>query len=259
MVCPVCKHETTSFLFCQLCDSYLPNVAAGTKAGFGRRLGAVFLDGIAFWVIFGVVMLLSGLLAAGGMAAGGGSQDAAALAGLGWMAAMFWAFVGYFVFLLWFLAKGKTPGKWLLGIQVVDKRNGNFPGLGRMIVREIFGKWVSGFFLGLGYLWAVFDRDGQAWHDKIAGTLVLRLPSSPALAAATTSGAITQAQAPAVAQLSAVNAVGFAPPPPRPPANSVTGQQIPTFSFCNGCGKAVKSEDRFCQHCGTARANAAMA
>jgi len=258
MICPVCKHETTSFLFCQLCDSYLPNPSAGTKAGVGRRLAACFLDGIAFWVIFGAVML-SGLLAAGGMAAGGGSQDAAVLAGMGWVAAMFWAFIGYFVFLLWFLAKGKTPGKWLAGIQVADKRNGNFPGLGRMIVREIFGKWVSGLFLGIGYLWAVFDRDGQAWHDKIAGTIVLRTSASQALAAAATRRPLTQAQAAAAGQLSAVNAVGFVPPPPRPAANSTTSNQVPTISFCQGCGKPVRSGDQFCQHCGTPRANAAMA
>ena len=259
MICPVCKHETTSFLFCQLCDSYLPNPSAGTKAGVGRRLGAYLLDIVTFWAIFAVVMLLSGLLAAGGMAASGGSQDAAVVAGFGWLASMFWAFIGYFVFLLWFLAKGKTPGKWLVRIQVADKRNGSFPGLGRMIVREIFGKWVSGLFLGIGYLWAVFDRDGQAWHDKIAGTVVLRKPASLALAAAATNHAIAQTQTPAAAQLSAVNAVGFAPPPPRPAANSATSNQVPTISFCQGCGKAVRSDDQFCQHCGAPPANAAMA
>jgi uncharacterized RDD family membrane protein YckC len=27
---------------------------------------------------------------------------------------------------------------------------------------------------GLGFLWIVFDEDRQGWHDKIAGTLVVR-------------------------------------------------------------------------------------
>jgi uncharacterized RDD family membrane protein YckC len=203
MICPVCKHETTSFLFCQLCDSYLPNVSAGIKAGVGRRLAAYLLDIVAFWVIFGVVMLVSGLLAAAGTAAGGASPDAAVAAGLGWFAAMFWAFVGYFIFILWFLSKGKTPGKWLVAIQVADKRNGNYPGFGRMIVREIFGKWISGFFLGLGYFWAIFDRDGQGWHDKIAGTIVLRkttvlvplvVPANPMLSQGQLAGQLPAAQ-----------------------------------------------------------------
>jgi len=42
-----------------------------------------------------------------------------------------------------------------------------------MLLRETLGKWVSGWFLGLGWFWAIWDRDAQAWHDKIAGTVVL--------------------------------------------------------------------------------------
>ena len=29
---------------------------------------------------------------------------------------------------------------------------------------------------GLGFLWVVFDADRQSWHDKIAGTVVVRVP-----------------------------------------------------------------------------------
>ena len=39
---------------------------------------------------------------------------------------------------------------------------------------ETIGKFVSGFFLALGYVRAVFDRDSQAWHDKIEGIVVLK-------------------------------------------------------------------------------------
>jgi uncharacterized RDD family membrane protein YckC len=28
----------------------------------------------------------------------------------------------------------------------------------------------------LGFLWVAFDREKQGWHDKIAGTTVVRLP-----------------------------------------------------------------------------------
>jgi uncharacterized RDD family membrane protein YckC len=136
----------------------------------------LFLDGVAFWIIFGIIVLITSLLVAGGVAATGGSQAAGVLMGFAWIATLFWAYVGYVVFALWFLSKGKTPGKWLVGMRVADKRNGNFPGLGRMLVREIFGKGVSSFFLGLGYFWAIFDRDGQTWHDKIAGTVVILEP-----------------------------------------------------------------------------------
>jgi uncharacterized RDD family membrane protein YckC len=43
-----------------------------------------------------------------------------------------------------------------------------------MLLREIVGKWVSGLLIGLGYFWAIWDKDGQAWHDKIAGTVVIK-------------------------------------------------------------------------------------
>jgi uncharacterized RDD family membrane protein YckC len=33
---------------------------------------------------------------------------------------------------------------------------------------------VSGFFFGLGFIWAAFDANGEAWHDKIFATRVVR-------------------------------------------------------------------------------------
>jgi uncharacterized RDD family membrane protein YckC len=36
--------------------------------------------------------------------------------------------------------------------------------------------------LGLGFLWIAFDRDRQAWHDKVAGTVVIRVPRGVSLA-----------------------------------------------------------------------------
>ena len=35
--------------------------------------------------------------------------------------------------------------------------------------------------LFLGFLWIAWDNDRQGWHDKIAGTIVVRLPRSPSL------------------------------------------------------------------------------
>lgn len=29
---------------------------------------------------------------------------------------------------------------------------------------------------GLGFIWAAFDRESQTWHDKIAGTIVIKQP-----------------------------------------------------------------------------------
>jgi uncharacterized RDD family membrane protein YckC len=162
MTCPVCRREVDPSLFCPFCDVYMGDPAAGTKAGVARRLAALFLDGVAIWIIFLGVLAVLGVVA--------GASESAGLT----LTTAFWACIGYMVFALWFLSQGKTPGKWMVGIRVVDKRQGSNPGLGRMLVREIIGKVVSGAFLGIGYFWAIFDRESQAWHDKIAGTVVVR-------------------------------------------------------------------------------------
>jgi len=33
----------------------------------------------------------------------------------------------------------------------------------------------------LGFLWVAWDKDKQGWHDKIAGTVVVRLPQAQPL------------------------------------------------------------------------------
>ena len=69
--------------------------------------------------------------------------------------------------------KGQTPGKMLVGIQVLT-RDGAVPGIGRVLLREVVGKVVSTFVLLIGYLWIAFDPHKQGWHDKIASTYVIR-------------------------------------------------------------------------------------
>jgi uncharacterized RDD family membrane protein YckC len=45
------------------------------------------------------------------------------------------------------------------------------------IVRAL-GCFLSLFVVGLGFLWIAIDDERQAWHDKIAGTVVVRVPRS---------------------------------------------------------------------------------
>jgi uncharacterized RDD family membrane protein YckC len=66
---------------------------------------------------------------------------------------------------------GATPGKLLLGLQVV--RTDHTPlGWGRASLRFI-GYWISAIVLFLGFLWVLVDRRRQGWHDKLAGTYVV--------------------------------------------------------------------------------------
>ena len=69
--------------------------------------------------------------------------------------------------------KGQTPGKWVAGIIVVDE-DGRVPGVAMAIPREMIGRVVSIAALGLGLAWIIPDKKRQGWHDKIAGTYVVR-------------------------------------------------------------------------------------
>jgi uncharacterized RDD family membrane protein YckC len=63
-----------------------------------------------------------------------------------------------------------TMGQYLLHLEVVTSR-GKTPTLGIAFLRA-FGYIVSSLPLTVGFLWALWDPDSEAFHDKIAGTRV---------------------------------------------------------------------------------------
>ena len=75
---------------------------------------------------------------------------------------------------IWFWVKMQgTPGKLLLSVRVVDAKTGRNLSVGQSFARYL-GYFVSAIPLGLGLLWVGFDSKKQGWHDKIAGTVVVR-------------------------------------------------------------------------------------
>jgi uncharacterized RDD family membrane protein YckC len=69
---------------------------------------------------------------------------------------------------------GQTPGKWLLGLRVID-RSGGCPSPLRSAARAALA--VGSAVLGLlGFFVMFLDRRGQALHDKLAGTFVVLGP-----------------------------------------------------------------------------------
>ena len=78
------------------------------------------------------------------------------------------------VAVIWFWVKMQgTPGKLLLSLRVVDAKTGRNLSVGQSFARYL-GYFVSAIPLGLGLLWVGFDSKKQGWHDKIAGTVVVR-------------------------------------------------------------------------------------
>jgi uncharacterized RDD family membrane protein YckC len=83
-----------------------------------------------------------------------------------------WVVPAIAVILFW-IYKGATPGKMAVHARIVDARTGGHPSNGQLIGRY-FAYYVSLLGLGLGYLWVAWDQRKQGWHDKLAGTVVVR-------------------------------------------------------------------------------------
>jgi len=90
----------------------------------------------------------------------------------------FWdGFLNYvvpFVATIWFwLRFFGTPGKMATKLKIVDAKTGNKLSLGQAIGRY-FAYIPSPLPLGLGIIWVGIDKKKQGWHDKLAGTVVIR-------------------------------------------------------------------------------------
>ena len=159
MDCPSCRKEIIpDSFFCSWCNVFIPSPEKGKKANLFARWVALVIDPVIAVALYFIAIGIFGRI----------SED------LGIAVAVLFP-LGYFVWFLLLLRKGLTPGKKLLRLQVVNHQTGEIPGFGKMFLREIIGRFLSGLFLSLGYLWALFDKNGQAWHDKLAGTVVVKV------------------------------------------------------------------------------------
>ena len=129
---------------------------SGPRAGFWRRFGAYLIDSILIGIVVGILT--------------------AALKTPGY-------FVGIAIGLAYFVyfeggSTGQTIGKRVLDIRVIDYATGGPLGYGKAFLRWI-GRIVSGAICALGYLWMIWDKEKQTWHDKIAGTVVVQVSDYP--------------------------------------------------------------------------------
>jgi uncharacterized RDD family membrane protein YckC len=98
--------------------------------------------------------------------------------GMPWAGGMnffFWAtiLIGSGAYLVGYqMASGQTPGYAVADLLLVGQ-NGAAITLPAAILRYAVSL-VSAACLMLGYLWMLWDPDSQTWHDKAAGTVVLR-------------------------------------------------------------------------------------
>ena len=125
------------------------------RAGFWRRLLAAFLDAV-------VVSLTLGLLHRVWPGLGG----------------VFPFWLAIYCISLW-ATKGATIGGIICGLKVVrlDDRPVTWSVAG---VRGL-SAFLSLAIAGLGFIWVAFDDDKQSWHDKIAGTTIVKVPKGTPL------------------------------------------------------------------------------
>jgi uncharacterized RDD family membrane protein YckC/cytoskeletal protein CcmA (bactofilin family) len=121
------------------------------RAGFAIRMGALLLDAVLIGILLHQVHE-------------GANLELLILAAYG---AVMWKL------------KASTIGGIICGLKVVrlDGRPIDWP---TAIVRAL-SCFLSLAVVGLGFLWIAIDSEKQAWHDKIAGTVVVRAPKGVSL------------------------------------------------------------------------------
>src|ERR1700737_3988575 len=133
-----------------------PVAVSGAKAGFWIRVLAFVIDSVILYVINLVIAAILGSTTTGRT----GIQTLLCLI--------------YFVY-LWSSASpwpGQTVGMKVLNIRVV-KTDGSDLSLVVALIRYV-GLFISIIVLLIGVIWAAFDPNKQGWHDKIAGTYVVK-------------------------------------------------------------------------------------
>lgn len=134
-----------------------------TYAGFWIRTAAAIIDSILAMIV--LVPLLTGIYGSGY-----------------WLnpppTLSFWHFLLNYVLpavaiVTFWIYRSATPGKMLLKLSIIDAKTGGKPSTGQLIGRYL-GYYVSMLPLMLGIIWVGLDKRKQGFHDKLAGTVVIR-------------------------------------------------------------------------------------
>jgi uncharacterized RDD family membrane protein YckC len=132
-------------------------------AGFWIRVAAALIDTVIFVLVFSIPLTL--------IYGSGYWTSPQTVTG-------FWditvQYIAPIVITVWFWTKYLgTPGKMILRLRVVDANTGQAVSTPKAIGRYL-GYYVSALPLMLGFIWVGIDSKKQGFHDKLAGTVVVR-------------------------------------------------------------------------------------
>ena len=149
-VCPHCSAQGQTSLFCNSCSRYMPDSTGSVeKVTYNRRFwGTYILEGILFLITL---------------------------------------VIGWYIWLIFTAKTSQTPAKRLLNVYVLDIQTGQPITTGRVWVREVLvkqllfdlllGAITSGIAGLVDTIWVLFDKNRQALHDKVVGTVVVYAPN----------------------------------------------------------------------------------
>lgn len=146
-----------------------PGMASVARfAGFWIRVVAALIDGIIMSVAGSIAGVLLSMLMFAGIRPYDDTFFPFVIVSYVVQTGIVWAYN-----ILMIHHKGATIGKMALGLKVVSADGGR-AALGKIVLRETIGKFVSGITLCIGFMMVGWTKKKQGLHDMIAGTVVVR-------------------------------------------------------------------------------------
>jgi uncharacterized RDD family membrane protein YckC len=144
-------------------------------ASLGRRLAAIFYDAFLCLALLMVTALVYKLVLMGfvGEAKLKAMSESGSLDGDPLLSTIL------FFVLFAFFAKFWTHSGQTLGMQVWGIRVQNADGTGISLTQALLrfmiaiASWLC---LGLGFIWALFDKQNRSWHDRYSNSQLVRVP-----------------------------------------------------------------------------------
>lgn len=143
-----------------------PPASALAPAGLPRRIGAMFYDSLLLFAVLYLATALARWVAGDAIEPGHGLSHH-----------LFQMYLLLFIgaFFVWFWVRGgQTLGMRAWHIQV--RRTDGGPLTPPQAALRFGAALLSLIPAGLGFWWILVDRERRAWHDRIAGTTVVRTP-----------------------------------------------------------------------------------
>ncbi|MCH8065958.1 MAG: RDD family protein [Chloroflexi bacterium] len=151
--CPSCGQAAPATTqFCSACGkAFDGRVLAGVEyASFGRRLAGYLID-------VGILLVI----------------DVISVFIIATVWSNLFSIVISFGYVVLLNANGGTLGKRMLDMRLQNRETGENIGIGMAVIRY-FVALVSGLAILIGYLWSIWDPNKQTWHDKAAGSVVVK-------------------------------------------------------------------------------------